>query len=149
MVHPCVPLVRRCTTCNKLGHPKIKKFLAVGEALMAIFWPAACIKGRTCCSSGFSTEGTLISVSAVPHCREMDSSISVPGPCLKLKRHQQQSWASLESSLSMQKTSRLPNWSWWHPHCQGLMSHSTTLSTAANCKCWNVHSLQWRPTCDS
>ena len=37
VVHPYAPSVRRCTTCNKLGHPKIKKFRAVGEALMAIF----------------------------------------------------------------------------------------------------------------
>ena len=26
MVHPCVPSVRRCTTCNKLGHPKINSW---------------------------------------------------------------------------------------------------------------------------
>ena len=45
-----------------------KKFLAVREACRAIFWPIQGFKRRTSVSSGFSTEGTLISVSTVPHC---------------------------------------------------------------------------------
>ena len=46
-----------------------KRFLAVGEACMAIFWPALGFKGRTFVSSGFSIEGTWISASAVSQCR--------------------------------------------------------------------------------
>ena len=45
-----------------------KKFLAVGEACVATFWPTPGFKGRTFVSLGFSTEGTLISASTVPHC---------------------------------------------------------------------------------
>ena len=46
-----------------------KKFLAAVKACMAIFWPNSGFKGRTFVSSGFSTEGLLISTSAVPHCK--------------------------------------------------------------------------------
>ena len=45
-----------------------KKFLAVGKACVAIFWPAPGFKGRTFVHSGFSTKGALISASVVPHC---------------------------------------------------------------------------------
>ena len=45
-----------------------KKFLAVGEACLAIFWPTPGFKGRTSVSSGFSTEGTFIFASAVSYC---------------------------------------------------------------------------------
>ena len=44
-----------------------KKFLAAGEACVAIFWPIRGFKGRTFVSSGFSKGGTLISASAVTH----------------------------------------------------------------------------------
>ena len=43
-----------------------KKFLAVGEAYDATFLLTPRFKRRTFVSSGFSTEGTLISASAVP-----------------------------------------------------------------------------------
>ena len=39
----------------------------MGEACVAIFWPSPGIKRRRFVSSGFSTEGTLIFASAVPH----------------------------------------------------------------------------------
>ena len=46
-----------------------KKILVVGEPCEASrFWPAPGFKVRIFVSSGFSTGGTLISVSAVPHC---------------------------------------------------------------------------------
>ena len=64
--------------------------------------------------------------------------LTIPGPCMELNRHQQQSWTGLGSSLSLLKTSRLPGWSWWHT-TRNPLSHSTTLSTAANCKCCSVH----------
>ena len=44
-----------------------KKFLAVGEACDATFLLTPRFKRRTFVSSGFSTEGTLISASTVPH----------------------------------------------------------------------------------
>ena len=44
-----------------------KKFLAVGEACMAIFRPIPGFKGKTFVSSGFSTNRTLISASALPY----------------------------------------------------------------------------------
>ena len=43
-----------------------KKVLAVGKACMAMFWPTPGVNGKTFFSSGFSTEGILISASAVP-----------------------------------------------------------------------------------
>ena len=50
-----------------------KKFLAVGKACTAIFWPTPGFKIKPqkenschCVSSGFSTEGTLIYASVVP-----------------------------------------------------------------------------------
>ena len=45
-----------------------KKFLVKGEACMSIFWPAPGFNGKTSYLSGFSTEKTLISASAVSHC---------------------------------------------------------------------------------
>ena len=42
------------------------KFLAVAEAYMAISWPTLTLNWRTFVSSGFSTDGTLISASAAP-----------------------------------------------------------------------------------
>ena len=44
-----------------------KKFLAVGEACMAIFQPTPSFKRRTFVSSGFSIDETLIAASAVPY----------------------------------------------------------------------------------
>ena len=46
-----------------------KTLLAVGEACVAVFRPTPGFKGRTFVTSGFPKEGTLISASAVPHCR--------------------------------------------------------------------------------
>ena len=46
-----------------------KKILAVGEACKAIFRAIPGFKGRAFGSFRFSTEETLISASAVPHCR--------------------------------------------------------------------------------
>ena len=49
------------------GKAKIRtrnKFLAVGEACVAIFWPTPGFNGRTFVSSELSAEGTLISASA-------------------------------------------------------------------------------------
>ena len=46
---------------------KGEKILAVGEACLAIFWPALGLNWRTLNTSGFSKEKTLISASAVPH----------------------------------------------------------------------------------
>ena len=43
-----------------------KTSLAADTACVAIFWPTPGLKGRTFVSSGFSTEGTLISVSQYP-----------------------------------------------------------------------------------
>ena len=37
---------------------------------MAIFWPTPGFKGKTFVSSGFSTEGTLMSAAKLPHCSE-------------------------------------------------------------------------------
>ena len=46
-----------------------KKILVMGEPCEASrFWPAPGFKWRTFVSSGFSTEGTIISASAVPRC---------------------------------------------------------------------------------
>ena len=47
-----------------------KKSLAVSVACMAIYWPT--LKGERL-SSVFSPDGTLISASAAPHCRALDS----------------------------------------------------------------------------
>ena len=48
-------------------YDKEEKFMAVGEACVAIFWPIPALNGRTSVSSGFSTEVILTSASAVPH----------------------------------------------------------------------------------
>ena len=49
-----------------------KKLLAVGEACVAIFWP----KRRASASSGFSTEVTFMSASAVLLCRRVNGTTS-------------------------------------------------------------------------
>ena len=43
-------------------------FLAVGEKCEAMFWPTAGFKERALDNCGFSAEGTLIHVFAVPGC---------------------------------------------------------------------------------
>ena len=45
-----------------------KKFMAMGEACVATFFPTPGFNGRTVVRFGFSTEGTLVSASAVPQC---------------------------------------------------------------------------------
>ena len=55
-----------------------KKFLAVGKACMAIFWPAPGFEGRTFVSSGLLIVWTLISASAVPYYRILDWKVCVP-----------------------------------------------------------------------
>ena len=49
-----------------------KKFLTVGEACVAIFRPISDFNGSAFISSGFSTEQTLISASAVSHYRRQE-----------------------------------------------------------------------------
>ena len=46
------------------------EFLTVVKACKAILWPTPGFKERTFDSPGFSAEGTLMSVSAVPHWEE-------------------------------------------------------------------------------
>ena len=47
---------------------RTRKKFPMGEAYTAVFWPTPGFEGRTSVNSGFSTEGTLLSASAVPHC---------------------------------------------------------------------------------
>ena len=53
---------------RKVEIKKRKKILAESKACEAIFWPTPGSDGRTFMRTGFPTEGTLISVSAVPYC---------------------------------------------------------------------------------
>ena len=51
---------KKCKWTKKAEITTRKKFLAVGEAHVAIFWPPAGFKGRTFVRLGFSKEGILI-----------------------------------------------------------------------------------------
>ena len=53
---------------GKVENRTNKKFLAVGEACMGIFWPTPAFTEKILVSSGFSRDRTLISASTVPHC---------------------------------------------------------------------------------
>ena len=60
----------------KLNGPGRIQLLAVREAYMATSWPTPGFKERTFDSSGFSTEGTSVSASAIPHCNRNSGQVA-------------------------------------------------------------------------